>query len=386
MSSYEVGIIGAGIHGASVAYHLGRVGVPTVILERDTPAAGPTGRSSAVCRAGYTNRFLARMAYESIEMFRHFAELTGGGDAGYRQTGMLYLYRPEDVVGLDALVADLRSIGIDVSIVDAEGLTAKHPQVVLENGGAALWEASGGHADPAGTTRALFDDAARHGVDTRVRAAVVRIEGRRQGGAILSVADGTTVECERLLIAAGPWTAPLARQVGAELPLIVERHFVATFAWGKAPPVPYVIGDVAGGYYMKPEGAEQFGLGTLLAEDVVDPDAFQQAVGTEEALALAEPAVRRMPALASSAFVGGWASLYDVSPDWQPVIGEIADGIFISAGTSGHGFKLAPALARHVAGLVSGTEYDPSLQQFGPARFVNGGGLSAGFGEARILG
>ena len=85
-------------------------------------------------------------------------------------------------------------------------------------------------------------------------------------------------------------------------------------------------------------------------------------------------------------FHGGWASLYDVSPDWQPVIGEIAPGVFVDAGTSGHGFKLAPALGGHVAALVLGEEVDPELGQFHPSRFGAGVALDAGYGSARIMG
>jgi sarcosine oxidase subunit beta len=226
----------------------------------------------------------------------------------------------------------------------------------------------------------------RHGVEPRLRTEITRIDPLPGGGAVLAAADGATAACERVLIAAGPWTRPLAGQAGARLPLRVERHIVALFGWGEARPVPYILNDVGGGYYMKPEGRDRFGLGTLLAEAEADPDAFQTEVGADEALALAEPTVARIPELARAAFVGGWASLYDVSPDWQPVIGEIADGIYVSAGTSGHGFKLAPALARHVAGLVTGTGHDAALAQFSPDRFETGAPLDAGFGDARIIG
>jgi glycine/D-amino acid oxidase-like deaminating enzyme len=75
-----------------------------------------------------------------------------------------------------------------------------------------------------------------------------------------------------------------------------------------------------------------------------------------------------------------------VSPDWQPVIGEIAEGVFVDAGTSGHGFKLAPALGRHVADLVTVAGADPGLAQFDPGRFAEDQGLVAGYGDARILG
>ena len=101
---------------------------------------------------------------------------------------------------------------------------------------------------------------------------------------------------------------------------------------------------------------------------------------------LAQPVIRRIPELERSSIHGGWASLYDVSPDWQPVIGEVAPGIFVDAGTSGHGFKLAPALGRHVAALVTGDEVDPGIVEFHPSRFDEGRAVSGGWGEARILG
>lgn len=384
MTGYDIGVIGAGVYGSSVAYHLSRAGVRAAIFERDTPAAGPTGRSSAICRSFYTNRFLARTARESIAMFERFGELADG-DAGFRRTGMLYLVPDEHRDAVELLVGDLRALGIDASVVDVDRLGVEHPQIASD-GSVAVWEACAGHADPSGTTHGLFSDAVRHGMAPHLHTAVVGLEQRRGGGAIVSTRDGASVECARLLIAAGPWTGPLARRVGADLPLHVERHIVALFGWGEARPIPYIVNDVRGGYYMKPEGSEQFGLGTLLAEPPVDADAFRQEVGTEESLVLAEPVVRRIPELMSSEFVGGWASLYDVSPDWQPVIGEIADGIYVCAGTSGHGFKLAPALGRHIAGLVSGGDHDPALAQFSPRRFETGERLDAGFDEARIIG
>jgi glycine/D-amino acid oxidase-like deaminating enzyme len=156
--------------------------------------------------------------------------------------------------------------------------------------------------------------------------------------------------------------------VGADLPLTVERHIVATFAWNGEVRVP-AHGDLPNGYYFRPEGDELFLVGPLHREPTVDPDAFEERVGTEEASRLGARVVNRVPGLQHATSRGGWASLYDVSPDWQPMIGE-----------------LAPALGRHVADLVTGVDVDPGLGQFGPARFETAGALEAGYGEARILG
>jgi sarcosine oxidase, subunit beta len=111
-----------------------------------------------------------------------------------------------------------------------------------------------------------------------------------------------------------------------------------------------------------------------------------RAIDSEESHALAKLATNRIPRLKDAISTGGWASLYDVSPDWQPVIGEVAEGVFVDAGTSGHGFKLAPALGRHIAALVAGAPVDPGLAQFHPYRFESDAELKAGFGAARIIG
>jgi glycine/D-amino acid oxidase-like deaminating enzyme len=165
----------------------------------------------------------------------------------------------------------------------------------------------------------------------------------------------------------------------------VERHVVATGRWGGSKPLPFGHADLVAGYYCKPEGAHLFCLGWLNPAEGVDPDNYSERIGDGEILGLADAAVARVPALADAEVQGGWASLYDVSPDWQPVIGELAEGIFVDAGTSGHGFKLAPALGRYVADLVLGHP-DPGLDQFHPRRFFEGQALPAGYGAARILG
>lgn len=386
MQGYEVGIIGAGIHGASVAYHLASRGVRTLIVERAAPASGPTGRSSAVCRAFYTNPFLAGVARDSIEVFRHFEEVTNGRHAGFHETGALFLHGPDDLPAVTASAERLNDLGIKIELLSDSELPQRFP-VINPNGIAGgAWEPSAGYADPAIATTGLFEAARDYGATTKLRWTVARIEELPGGGVVIESDTRERIECERLLIAAGPWSKALAAMVGADLPLTVERHWVSTFRWGDVEPLPFVLADLPGGYYCKPESAELFCLGPLTEEPQADPDDFSELVSQDETLRLAEPMVRRVPGTAEAQPRGGWASLYDVSPDWQPVIGEIADGIFIDAGTSGHGFKLAPALGRHIADLLVGTPVEPEFEQFSPWRFGEGIKLSSGYGDVRILG
>lgn len=384
METFDVAIVGAGVHGASAAYHLAARGMKVAIFERTVPAGGPTGASSAVCRAYYTNPFLARAAHESIGMLEHFEELTGV-DAGFRRTGLLFLHPPEDEGAVRASASRLNELGIATDVWDRPALAGAYPVFNLEGIGIGAWERDAGYADPHATTEGLFAKAIELGATARLGATVVGLS-TGVGGAVVTTEDGSATPCGRVLIAAGPWTKPLAAQVGADLPLTVERHVVATFRWaGSAPVVAH--GDLIGGYYFRPEGEDLYLMGPVHAAARADPDAFDHEIREDEIRALASAVARRVPHLEASEFHGGWASLYDVSPDWQPMIGEIAPNVFVDAGTSGHGFKLAPGLGRHVADLVAGaSDVDPGLADFDPFRFEQGGALAAGYGEARILG
>ena len=382
MSSYDVAVIGAGVHGASVAFHLATRGVRTVVIERMSPAGGPTGRSSAIVRAYYTNAFLARVARDSISMFRDFEQHTGR-DAGFRETGLLVLHPPEDEATVREVVPRLNDQGVPTDLLEPQQVVAEWPAFDLDGIAIAAFERDAGYADPVLTTQGLLERARELGAEIRPGHGVTAIE--REGSAWTLSTPDAAIAAERVLIAAGPWSAPLAAMVGADLPLTVERHIVATFAWSDDTRVP-AHGDLPNGYYFRPEGDELFLMGPLHPEPTVDADDFDERLGTNEAERLGAGVVRRAPALRHATARGGWASLYDVSPDWQPVIGEIAPGVFVDAGTSGHGFKLAPALGAHIADLLTGVDADPGLEQFHPRRFERAGALDAGFGEARILG
>ncbi len=386
MEAFDVGIIGGGVHGASAAFHLRDRDVSTVVFERGDVAGGPTGRSSAVCRAYYTNLFLARVARESLDLLGRFDEVTGGHDAGYHRTGGLFLHGPEDVEEVRRAADALTAIGTVTEALTVEQLADRFPAFDLTGVGIGGWEQGAGYADPVLTTQGLMAAARERGVDFRRHTEVVRLQHRGSNGTVVHLHDGSSVTVGRLLIAAGPWSGPLADQVGATLPLTVERHVVATYGWGPTQPIEHVFADIVQGYYAKPEPSDHFIVGPLTPSPTIsNPDGIDGRLRDEESEHLAARVITRIPGLEEIQPRGGWASLYDVSPDWQPVIGEIADGVYVDAGTSGHGFKLAPGLGRYVADLVLGSP-DPALEPFGPQRFTAGDGLAAGWGDARILG
>jgi glycine/D-amino acid oxidase-like deaminating enzyme len=381
---YDLGIVGGGIHGASLAFHAARRDASVVLMERGTIAGGPTGRSSAVCRAYYTNPFLAEVAQEGIDALIDFETFTSGRTGTYEKGGMLALHGSKEEAQATKAVPALADAGIDVDLVEVDRIAEMLPGARLDDIAIGVWQGKAGWADPVPTTTAIAERASDLGAQLRVDSKVEAIERSDSGWVLKTASDA--IEVEKVVIAAGPWTAALAKQVGADIPLICERHFVATFGWGDAPRVSFSIADIPGGYYAKPEGSELVCLGSLLPEEEADPDDFDEEAGVEESLAIGATFMKRVPSMEGIESRRGWASLYDVSPDWMPVIGEIAEGVYVDAGTSGHGFKLAPSLARYVVDLALDGRGDPRLAQFAPGRFSGVGKLNAGFGDARILG
>lgn len=387
MPAFEIGIIGAGVHGASAAYHLASRGVPTVVFERGSPAGGPTGKSSGLVRTYYTNAFLAEATRDSAQFLEEFPDRTDGAHSGFTRTGGLYLHAAADAPDVRRTVAGMTALGITAALLSAEELTARFPTLDLRGVAMGVWEDGAGYADPASTAAGLIAAASRRGATIRTHTTVTRIQ-ETATGVLVSLDDATSLEVGRLLIAAGPWSGPLAAQVGAALPLSAERHVVAALrdtAESATAALDHILIDVAGGYYSRPFAPDQVLLGPLAPTQPTDPDAFALRITDLEFAWLAQQAGQRNPGRSAAVSAGGWASLYDVSPDWQPVIGAISERVYLDAGTSGHGFKLAPALGEHVARMLL-DDPDPRLSQFSPARFAAGGELASGFGTARILG
>lgn len=381
----EVLVIGAGIHGLTAAYHLAQRDVGVQVIDRAGVAEGPTGDASGVVRSYYTNEFLAELAQDSSHVLEELGPAELG--TGFRRTGGLYLHGSEDVDAVHDTVVGLARAGVEAVLLSPDEITVRHPGLSLHDVAVGVWEPGAGIADPYRTALSYARLLTDLGVPLHLGHGVVAID-ELSSGVRVTLDDGTVRDGERLLIAAGPWTSGLARLVGVGLPLTAERHVVAGLRHRPedlAAAVPHVLIDVVAGYYSRPWGDDGFVLGPLAETAPGDVDHLDRDVSADEARWLSTRAALRAPIRGRAAPGRSWASWYDVSPDWQPVIGRISERVFVDAGTSGHGFKLAPVLGEHVARLLV-DDPDPRLAQFSPDRFATGAALSGGFGAARILG
>lgn len=373
----DVVVIGGGSTGASIAFHLAERGVRRVVLlEKGALASGPTGRSTAIVRQHYSNEVTARMALESLRVFQTWGDRIGG-TCGFVRTGFLVGVREEDRPALEGNVALQRGVGIDVRMVAGNELRRLEPQLFTEDLVAAAYEPEAGYCDPVSTTTSLAEAA-------RVRGARI-VQGHEVTGVRLERGRVTGVETTAgpiaapvIVNAAGPWAHRLAGMVGQKLPIEPSRHPVCAF---RRPPdfgrPPMIYADFAHQFYMRPETGELCLVGSIDPGDaahLADPDRYNEGVDLDTITDFGSRASRRYPALERGFSRGGWAGIYDVTPDWHPVLDELDEvpGFFVAAGFSGHGFKLCPAVGAMMAGLVTDGRREGGIDFFRADRFRTG--------------
>jgi sarcosine oxidase subunit beta len=372
----DVVVVGGGVHGASVAYHLaarraGRV----VLIERRFLASGPTGRSSALVRRFYAMDFLTRTANASADVFQRWAEVVGGGDPGYRQVGVLWLAPAARAASLEANVARARALGVDVVALSPAEVRALVPEMAVEDVALGAHEPASGYADAAATTNALATRARELGAQVLLDLAVesILVAGGRVTG--VRVAGGHEVHAPRVVVCAGLWADRLLAPLGITVPVAPTRHQMCFF---RRPPGfaahPAVI-DRPHGTYMRPETGNLTIHGLAAYDEVVDPDHYNEGADPAEVLRNAELIAARFPVMEHGLSMGGYSGVYDVTPDHEPVLGPIPEyaGLHADFGWSGHGFKHAPAVGAVIAEVVlEGETPGWDLASFRWSRFKEG--------------
>ena len=376
----DVVIIGGGVTGVSIAFHLAGCGVRrVVVLERRFLAAGGTGRSVGIVRQLYPTPETSAMVLRSLRVFQDFANVVGG-DAGYVQCGVLIGVSKEMRARLEANLAMQRGLGIRAEILEPVDVARVEPAIDPRGVGAVLWEPDSGYGDPTGVTQAYAAGARQHGVTIEQGVEVVAVRTERDRVLGVATAGGDRIDAPVVVNAAGLWSPQVAALAGFTLPIVVGRHPVFIVERGPDIATHRVYLDLAGGSYARPETGGLTLTGSLTDDETehpMDPELLGADAGFEEASAVLERTGRAMPPLAEARYRRGYAGAFDITPDWMPILDRTGpEGLFTAAGMSGHGFKLAPAVGEMMAALITGGTTAVSAAPFRLARFaeVAGGG------------
>ena len=344
-------MIGGGALGAATAFHLRRLGVgDVVLLERDALASGSTSKAAGGIRAQFADELNIRIALRSLSEFEAL------GDAiSFRQHGYLFLLDDDGDLATfrDALELQ-RTLGVPSRELTPSEAQEIVPQLAVDDLVGATWCERDGYATPEALVQHY---ASASGADVRQGCAATGIEVR--DGRVTAVAtQAGSIATDTVVCCAGVWSREVGALAGVELPVEgVPRSMWFTPQDGGLPErVPLTI-DFSSGFYFHREGP---GL------------AFG---GRDRALeGVAEAAARRLPVLAELPVQSSWWGWYDVSPDWNALVGEAPDvsRFLYATGFSGHGFQQAPAVGEHIAELVVGREPTLDLSPFAATRFAAG--------------
>jgi sarcosine oxidase subunit beta len=386
----DIIIIGGGVMGASIAYYLAHQGAGRVVLlERRAISTGTTGHSGAIIRQHYSNEVTIRMAKESLHIFERFDEVIGG-NAGFVTTGLLVLSDQQGAGALQTNIELQQRLGVNVRAVNLADIGEVAPSYSAQDAALACYESDAGVADPIATTHSFANRARDYGAVIHEGVSVTQILTQKERIAGVATTQGDFL-APQVILAANVWSVALAQQIGINLPVKATRHPMLVL---RQPPVKAshmhaVCFDGIQSMYMRPDigGVTLVGsVDNVMVES--DPDNYLRGVTEDEIRNFQTRAVRRLPALKQAVVRGGWAGIYDDTPDYHPILGKLAayEGLYCAVGFSGHGFKLSPTIGRWTAQLVLTDESPVDMQYFAYERFEQGKQMCAGRSTSGVLG
>lgn len=365
-------VIGGGVVGCSIAYHLARRGMrDVVVLERETVGAGTTSKAAGGIRVQFPTETEIYFSLEALRVFERFAE-EFGIDPGYRKIGYLFLVSdPSDLSAFQTRVALQRRLGADVRVITPAEAQALVPALRVDDLIAAVWGPQDGMAGPAEVTAGFARRARELGARIVEGVEVTAIELER--GRVAAVRTPQERLVTPLVInAAGPAAARVGRLAGVDLPVRPRRrHIFYTEPFPEIPgPVPLTT-DRASGFYFRKE-LDQLLLSPGDIEDIGDDR--QAPVDWSRVEETVDKAVHRLPLIEKARIAGGWAGLRPLTPDDHAIIGWAPglEGFFLTVGFGGHGFQHSPATGRYVAEWLVDGRPSLDLSLFDPSRFEAG--------------
>lgn len=367
----SVVVIGGGVIGTSIAFHLAASGVSDVVLvEKDELGSGSTCRAAGGVRASFSNPANITMGLRGVEVFSRFAD-EYGQDIDFARDGYLYLL--SDQANVDAFtesVALQNHYGIPSRMITPAEAKALSPLIEVDGMLAASWSPSDAKATPESVVLGYAAAARRHGARIVRHCAVTDIES--SGGTIAAVVtEHGRIATQTVVCAAGAWSRSIGGMLGVDIPVApIRRQIAFTEPLAGLPASsPSLTIDFPSTFYFHPEGA-----GLLLGWSNPDePEGFNLKFELDDWLmGVGEIAATRLPVILEAGISTGWAGLYEVTPDHNQIIdrSDRVDGLLIAAGYSGHGFSIGPATGEIIRDLYHGKDPGYDITPFRLDRFA----------------
>lgn len=350
--SASVVIVGGGVMGTSAAFHLAEAGVDVLLLERAELGSGSTSRAAGGVRAQFSDALNIQIAQRSLDAFTAFGRRPGW-EIDFKRSGYLFvLSREADVAEFEASVALQNRYGVPSRMLDGDEARTLCPLLAGSDILAASFSAEDGHATPEAVVQGYAFAARALGAHLRVGCEVTGIA--TDGDEITAVRTSHgSVATNVVICAAGAWSRACGELAGIALPVTpIRRQVLFTEPMDGLPPdLPFTI-DFASSFYFHREGP-----GLLMGmSHARERPGFALETTDDWVPDLLEVASRRAPRIAEAGIKGGWAGLYEVTPDHNAIIGESerVSRFLYATGFSGHGFLQGPAVGEILRDLVLG--------------------------------
>ncbi len=371
MERADVVIVGGGIVGASIAYHLAGKGVrDVVVLERDRLGSGSTAKNAGGIRYQFSSEINVRLSQRSIPQIERFADEMGI-DPAFKQVGYLFLITQEtDVAAFERSLELWSRLGVPARRLDRDETHALFPEIVVDDVRFATFGPRDGHCDPTSLLQGYVARARERRVVFREEEPVVAID--RQDGRIRSVrTPKREIACETVVDAAGAWAAQVASLAGVDLPISPLRRqiFVTDPVPGIDHDFPLTVEFATSFYFHRESGGVLLGM-----VDPADRPAFDESVNWDFLPTIVERALARFPLMERASVKTGWAGLYEDTPDKHPILGRVPSiaGFICAAGFSGHGIMHAPATGELIAELIVDGRTSLDISALSYDRFARG--------------
>ena len=353
----EIAVVGAGAVGATAAYDLARRGADVTVYDSGAVASGSSGRAAGVCYDAVATEPAATLAREAIERFR---ALSGPKTFAFHPCPYVWLAREGDAEHADAIASGLDRMadhGVPAGRIEPSALAGRFPALRADDVAVAGVTEGAGYADPGAYTACLAENAVAEGATLATHTPVtVETDPPR-----VVPQDGSSRAVGGVLVAAGAHSKRLLAAAGVPIAMKPYRVQALVTAADVTEPMWY---DATAGCYARPHPDGLLaGNGTEAVE--ADPDTYDRDANPEFAASLTDRLVHRLPDLQPDV-QRAWAGLCTATPDREPLVGRLREGLYVATGFQGQGFMRAPATGRRIAEQLLGGS---GIDAFDPTRF-----------------
>ncbi|MFA5032914.1 MAG: FAD-dependent oxidoreductase [bacterium] len=367
MKTFDCIIIGGGILGCAVTYELGKRGKKTLLIEKDYPGAGSTGRCIGGIRQQFSTPGSIKIMMRSVEIFKQMQDIsTGDGYVSgidWHQGGYLFLACSEkEKTQYLSIIKTQQECGLPVKYIEKEEALKIVPMLNEFDFIGGAYCNKDGQANPFQVLKFYLDGIEKTGGVVLSNTKVVKININNNIVDSVITNTGDKFSAPTIINTAGPWAKEIAQLVGVELPIEAERHEALITEPTKKLFAPMIVCYSPSCYFQQFNHTGQI-IGCYTPEDPAK--GFERSSSSEFLPEFSNRILKLIPALKDLKVVRSWAGWYEITPDGSPIVGETGiKGFWVVAGGCGHGFMFGPAIGKGTAEIICEGKSEISLEEF----------------------